>query len=102
MPRHTDSDLRKDWKISLPATLAGAVEFELLDPLTKKPRYAERSRLIAALLAAWLQARGKAVEVDMPSADLYTPPPKPKVLNGPDYTVSDPSVNVTARDEPTT
>jgi hypothetical protein len=76
MPRHTEPDLRKDWKISLPATLAGSVEFELMDPTTKKPRYAERSRLIAALLADWLSKRGKTVEVDMPAEDLYKPAPK--------------------------
>lgn len=77
MPRHTSPDLRKDWKISLDATVAGAVEFELLDPLTGKPRYAERSRLIGALLANWLAGRGRYVECTMPSEDLYTPPPKP-------------------------
>lgn len=76
MPRHTEPDLRKDWKVSLPATLAGSVEFELMDPLTKKPRYSERSRLIAALLAEWLAGRGKVVEVDLPSEDLYKPPMK--------------------------
>lgn len=78
MPRHTSPDLRKDWKISLPSTLAGAVEFELMDPLTGKPRYSERSRLIGALLAEWLAGRGREMEYDPPSEDLYTPPPKPQ------------------------
>lgn len=58
MPRHTTPDLRRDWKISLPATLAGAVEYKLLDPVTGKPRYAERSRLIGALLNLWLAKMG--------------------------------------------
>lgn len=79
MPRHTYPDLRKDWKIVLPATLAGAMEHELMDPLTGKPRYAERSRLIAALLADWLEKhRGRKIVVDMPSPDLY---PTPKELS---------------------
>jgi len=70
--------LRKDWKISLPSTLAGAVEYELMDPLTGKPRYSERSRLIGALLADWLSKRGREVEFDAPSEDLYVPLPKPE------------------------
>lgn len=70
MPRPTNPDLMKDWKIPLPATLAGAVEFELFDPLTKKPRYGERSKLIAFLLAEWLAGRGRKIEVDPPSDDL--------------------------------
>lgn len=81
MPRHTSPDLRKDWKISMSATLAGAVEFELLDPLTGKPRYAERSRLIGALLSEWLAKRGRPnIPYDPPSEDLYTPPPEPVKL----------------------
>lgn len=46
--------LRSDWKISLPAALAAEVELRLLDPLTKKPGYAARSRLIEELLKRWL------------------------------------------------
>lgn len=60
MPRRPSTVMRKDWKISLPATLAGAVEFALLDPVTKKPQYAERSKLIARLLNDWLQANHSA------------------------------------------
>lgn len=74
MPRKCSPDLMKDWKIPLPATLAGSVEFELLDPLTGKPRYGERSRLVAALLQNWLAGRGKVVPLDAPpSPDLYNP-----------------------------
>jgi hypothetical protein len=70
MPRACNPDLMKDWKIPLPATLAGAVEFELLDRHTKKPRYGERSKLVAFLLAEWLAQRGRRVETDPPSSDL--------------------------------
>ena len=71
MPRRCNPDLSKDWKIVLPATLAGSVEFELLDPATSKPRYGERSRLIAYLLSQWLASRGRNVPIDeMPSPDL--------------------------------
>jgi len=72
MPRRCSPDLTKDWKIVLPATLAGSVEFELLDPLSGKPRYGERSRLISQLLSNWLAERGKKVPVNEPPAtDLY-------------------------------
>ena len=71
MPRACNPDLMKDWKIPLPATLAGAVEFELLDKFTNKPRYGERSRLIAHLLSEWLAARkGRRIAVDPPAKDL--------------------------------
>ena len=73
MPRRCNPDLSKDWKIVLPATLAGTVEFELLDPSTSKPRYGERSRLVAYLLSEWLAKRGRPVPIDeMPSPDLLT------------------------------
>lgn len=70
MSRPFNNDLTRDWKISLPATLAGAIEFELLDPITKRPRYGERSKLIAALLSEWLARRGRKIEVAPPSPDL--------------------------------
>lgn len=79
MPRPFNPDLTKDWKICLPATLAGSVEFELLDPITKRPRYGERSKLIAALLSEWLAKRGKHVPVDPPSSDLYLKEPASNV-----------------------
>ena len=80
MPRRFSPDLRRDWKIPLPATLAGAVEFELLDPLTKKPRYGERSKLIAQLLSDWLSTRGRKVVVDPPADDLYRTTQLPRVV----------------------
>lgn len=74
MPRRCNTDLSKDWKIVLPATLAGSIEFELLDAGTGKPRYGERSRLIAALLTEWLARRGKQLPLeDPPAIDLYSP-----------------------------
>lgn len=73
VPRACNPDLMKDWKVPLPATLAGAVELELFDHLTGKPRYGERSKLIAYLLSEWLQRRGRRIEVDLPSEDLLHP-----------------------------
>lgn len=75
MPRKMNPDLSIDWKIVLPAALAGAVEHELMDPITRKPRYGERSRLATQLFANWLAERtGRVLPVDMPpSPDLYPP-----------------------------
>lgn len=73
MARRCNPDLSKDWKIVLPATLAGCVEFELLDPNTGKPRYGERSRLINYLLTEWLAARGRRLPNDLPPAPDLVP-----------------------------
>lgn len=74
MPRAANADLMKDWKICLPATLAGAIEHELMDTLTGKPRYAERSKLVGWLLSRWLAERyGRTIEVDLPSEDFMKP-----------------------------
>lgn len=54
MPRPLNPDLTKPWKISMPATLAGKVEFVLLDPIHAKPLYGARTILISALLEWWL------------------------------------------------
>ena len=55
MSRPLNPDLTKHWKISLPATLAGTVEFYLFDPLHGKPIYGSRGKLIATLLEAWVR-----------------------------------------------
>lgn len=54
MPRPWNADLSTPWKINLPATLAGKVEFALLDPVHQKPIYGARNKLISALLDRWL------------------------------------------------
>jgi hypothetical protein len=75
MPRSANPDLMIDWKVPLPATLAGSVEHELMNPITGKPRYGERSKLISYLLADWLSRRGKKIVVDPPSEDLILQEP---------------------------
>lgn len=71
MPRSVNPDLSKDWKVCLLATLAGCVEFKLMDPKTGKPRYGERSKLIGLLLTNWLtEVGGPKIEVESPAADL--------------------------------
>lgn len=46
--------LRADWKLSLPAELASRIDLMLEDPLTRKPRYAARARLMEGLLRRWI------------------------------------------------
>lgn len=57
MPRRPNTELTREWKLHISATLAGAVEFELLDPITERARYGSRSVLVQALLINWLAER---------------------------------------------
>jgi hypothetical protein len=68
MSRPLNPDLTKHWKISLPATLAGIVEFYLFDPLHSKPIYGSRGRLIAALLEDWVRQQKEAAAASPPLA----------------------------------
>ncbi len=63
MGRPFNNDLSTPWKINMPATLAGKIEFVLLDPIHLKPIYASRNRLIVALLE-WWEARERGLPVD--------------------------------------
>lgn len=60
--------IRADWKISLPAPLAGRLDMALIDPLTQKPRYGARARLIEKLLEHWL-----AVQHGQPTDNIQIP-----------------------------
>lgn len=53
MPRPRNPYLRADWKICLPAPLAAEIDLMLEDPLTRKPKYGARSKLIEQLLSQW-------------------------------------------------
>jgi len=63
MSRPFNSDLSTPWKINMPATLAGKIEFILLDPIHQKPIYASRNKLIVALLN-WWEARERGLPND--------------------------------------
>lgn len=54
MARPVNDDLSVKWKVMLPATVAGRVEFALSDPLHKKPIYGARAKLLTALLEWWV------------------------------------------------
>lgn len=59
MPRPRLNELRADWKLSLPAPTAAQADLLLEDPLTQKPRYGSRSKLVNALLLRWFaEVRG--------------------------------------------
>jgi len=72
MSRPLNPDLTKHWKISLPATLAGTVEFYLFDPLHKKPLYGSRGRLIASLLEQWVEEQRQHAAAAQPNPE-YIP-----------------------------
>jgi hypothetical protein len=66
MPRPFNEDLSIPWKINLPATLAGRVEYALLDPVHNKPIYASRNRLIVSLLEYWLAKQSGTPQAQLP------------------------------------
>lgn len=53
MPPRSE-ELLKPWKCAISAEIAGTVEFALTDPVTKKPRYGARKKLLEGLLSWWL------------------------------------------------
>jgi hypothetical protein len=68
MPRPFNPDLSTPWKINMPATLAGKVEFLLLDPIHCKPIYGSRNHLITSLLEWWIaREQGYTDSVHVPS-----------------------------------
>jgi hypothetical protein len=68
MPRPFNPDLSTPWKINMPATLAGKVEYLLLDPIHCKPIYGSRNQLITSLLEWWIaREQGYDHTVHVPS-----------------------------------
>lgn len=45
---HTDPPI--DWALSIPTSVAAKADILLLDPLTQKPKYGGRSKLVTTLL----------------------------------------------------
>jgi len=54
MGRPLNDDLNRSWKLLLPATLAGRMEYILIDPIHSKPIYGSRNTLVIALLEWWI------------------------------------------------
>lgn len=73
MARPFNPDLTKYWKICLPATLAGTVEFYLFDPIHKKPRYGARAELIKELLEKWVQEQKDLAQKLQPRPQIEPP-----------------------------
>jgi hypothetical protein len=68
MSRPFNPDLSTPWKLNMPATLAGKVEYLLLDPIHCKPIYGSRNRLAVALFEWWIaREQGQADNVHVPS-----------------------------------
>lgn len=57
--------IRAEFKVSLPAALVAEVDILLNDPLTNRPKYGARARLVESLLRAYL-ARLKGQEEEKP------------------------------------
>lgn len=71
MPRPMNDDLYIRWKLVIPATLAGKIEYMLTDPVHQKPIYGSRTKLISALLENWIaQQQGKVGDMLPPVPSL--------------------------------
>lgn len=69
--RFVDEQAR--WHISLPVSLADAVNEAMHDPVYDKPRYGARNRLIISLLRNWLRNKeeiDRMIEGDLSLDDL--------------------------------
>lgn len=58
MPRRTKHEPYVQIKVNLPATLNALLEQAMWDPVLNKPRYGERSELIALLVTKHLESLG--------------------------------------------
>lgn len=65
--RPRNPQLRADWKLSLPAPIAAKADLMLLDPLSQRPKYGARSRLVAALLEQWLASLDGEIAPPIPA-----------------------------------
>ncbi len=72
MGRPFNPDLSKPWKLNMPATLAGKVEYVLLDPVHSKPIYAARNRLVVSLLEWWLARESGTLPEHLPHVPSIT------------------------------
>jgi len=53
----------------MPATLAGAIEWKLMDPIHRKPIYGARQRLLTSLLEFWLAREHGQPLPEIPTLD---------------------------------
>lgn len=66
MPRPMNEDLYTRWKLVIPATLAGRVEYMLTDPVHRKPIYGSRTKLISKLLERWVAEQSGTAPESLP------------------------------------
>ena len=57
MPRPRRKDRVARWKLSINEEIAAKVDLYMFDPITLRPRYGERSRLVEQLLTEWLESK---------------------------------------------
>jgi metal-responsive CopG/Arc/MetJ family transcriptional regulator len=61
--------LRVDFKVSLPAALAAEIDLTFNDPLTNRPKYGARAKLIQALLENWLATQRGGEQGHVPTLE---------------------------------
>ena len=67
MSRPLNNEPTIGWKILLHASLAGRLEFMLVDPVHQKPIYGARAKLIRALLENWIAEQSGSAPLPIPS-----------------------------------
>lgn len=59
---HKNTEPTTEWKIAVKQQTAARIEHRLIDPVTRKPRYGLRSKLVNILLEQWLRENPSGVE----------------------------------------
>lgn len=77
MARPTSPDLYTQWKVHLSATVAGAVEFLLMDAVHSKPIFGARKILLERLLQLWLAEQDGRIRIEIIHVDPSRPAPEP-------------------------
>lgn len=68
---HRGSERTIEWKIAMRVSLAAQLEHRMIDPITRKPQYGLRSKLINALVEAWLRQNPSPLDASpLTEADL--------------------------------
>jgi hypothetical protein len=70
LPRPRLSEPSVDWKLNIPASVAGLTEHIIFNRTLGKPRYGVRTKLVTALLRAWLREQRARIAGE-PSPDAF-------------------------------
>lgn len=100
MSKPRSTAILTEWKLSIPASLASRVDLLLLNPLTNKPRYGERSKITALFWETYLSQMSAR---EAPNGTMILPLPNiPEalfVINGKSFTFDELASAVNAEEK---